>query len=234
MTADSPSMRSRGLSVLVRCLLVGVDQFFAAVVDDRDSQDHEGDGQDELQAFDEERPVTRCNLDDQGIGRFDESRHGDAEHDDHGDVEHEALAARRLEEDGQADEDHGGQQLVGRTKERPDVHVAAQAEQEAEEQGDDRSKIFVDADFLDGIHFLSFIDAEQFLEGHTADTADGIKGRQGQGRNAHGHDAGSRRLGQAEHGEETSDSAGENLERRPRSDVAVGSGSAGDDQGDDA
>ena len=66
------------------------------------------------------------------------------------------------------------------------------------------------------------------------DTADGIEGRQGQGRYAHGHDAGSCRLGQAEHGEETSDGAGEDLERRARSDVAVGSGSAGDDQGNDA
>ena len=204
------------------------------MVDDGDSQDHEGDGQDELQAFDEERPVARSNLNDQGVSRFDESCHGDAEHDDHRDVEHEALAACRLEEDRQADEDHGREQLVGRPEERPDVHVAAEAEQEAEEERDDRGEIFVDADFLDRCHFLPFIDAEQFLEGHTADTADGIEGRQGQGRNAHGHDAGSGGLGQAEHGEEAGDSAGENLERRTRSDVAVGSGGAGDDQGYDA
>lgn len=226
-------MRRRGLGVVMGRFVVGVDEFFAAVVDDGDGQDHEGDGQDELQSFDEERPVTRGNLDDQGISRFDEGCHGNAEHDDHGDVEHEALAACCLEEDRQADEDHGRQQLVGRAEEGPDVHVAAQAEQEAEEQGDDRSKILIDADFLDRVHFLSFIDAEQFLEGHTTDTTDGIEGRQGQGRYAHGHDAGSCRLGQAEHGEETSDGAGEDLERCARSDVAVGSGSAGDDQGND-
>ena len=44
-------MRSRRLGVLVCRLIVGVDEFFAAVVDDGDSQDHESDGQDELQAF---------------------------------------------------------------------------------------------------------------------------------------------------------------------------------------
>ena len=58
-------MRSRRLGVLVCRLIVGVDEFFAAVVDDGDSQDHEGDGQDELQAFDEERPVARSDLNDQ-------------------------------------------------------------------------------------------------------------------------------------------------------------------------
>ena len=118
-------MRRRGLGVVMGRFVVGVDEFFAAVIDDGDGQDHEGDGQDELQSFDEERPVTRGNLDDQGISRFDEGCHGNAEHDDHGDVEHEALAACRLEEDRQADEDHGRQQLVGRAEERPDVHVAA-------------------------------------------------------------------------------------------------------------
>ena len=53
-----------------------------------------------------------------------------------GDVEHPALAAGDLAEHGEGDHGHAAEQLVGRTKERPDVQVATEAEDEADEQGD--------------------------------------------------------------------------------------------------
>ena len=115
-----------------------------------------------------------------------------------GNVEHPALPAGHLQEYGQSNQAQGTEQLVGSTEQRPDVHITAQAQQVAGNQGYDGGNVGVAEEFGYRALFMAFFRSQDFLEHHPADTGYCVDGGHGQSGYAHGHDAGTVILGESQ------------------------------------
>lgn len=122
--------------------------------------------------------------------RLDEGRHRDDEHDGHRNPQHPALAARALEEHGERGEDEGAEELVGGAEERPDVHVAGEAEEPAAAQREQRGDPGVAEELRNGALFPAVGRGEELLEAHAADAGNGVDRGHGEGGDAHRQDAG--------------------------------------------
>ena len=210
------------------------DDFGGAVPDNEERERHECEREEELQPVDQEDETAVHKLADDAIDAHDECRHRDEEHEGHGDVEHPALAFRRAKKDGDGDEDEGREQLVRRAEERPDAHVAREAQQIAKSERDCRRDVLVAQELRGGAFRLALRRGEKLLEGHASDACDGIDRRHGERRDAHRHDAGGDMLRQAELHEESRDCARENLEGRAVRQMPARRRRADDDEGDDA
>ena len=93
-------------------------KLFSAVFDNHQGKEHEGKGNDKLQAIDHKDEGAGHEFAIDPVKGQAEGTHGDNEHEGHGDVEHPALAACRTQEDSKGNEDQCGKQLIGSPKER--------------------------------------------------------------------------------------------------------------------
>ena len=207
------------------------EQFFGAAPDYVDGQEHQAQGHHQLETFHHgEENASHGFLVDAVDGQA-QGTHGHQEHEGHGDVEHPALPAGDFQEYGQGNQYQSTQQLVGSTEQRPDVHVTAQAQQVAGNQGNDSGNVGVAQEFSSSTLFFPFFRSQDFLEHHPADTGHRIDGGHGQSRYAHGHDAGAVIFGNTKHGEVAADGTAEDGERSGFGQLAVHSYGAGDNQG---
>ena len=94
-----------------------------------------------------------------------------------------------FQEYAEGDQYQSAEELVGASEKRPDIGVAYLCQDIAEYQCDQGGKVFITQDFSPALCMFHVIYAEQFLEGHTADTSHRIQGSESQGRYAHGHKA---------------------------------------------
>ena len=76
-----------------------------------------------------------CSPCDLRFGPLYQGSGGDAEHDDQRREQHLVAAACNLQEYAQRYKDQGGEQLVRRTEQRPDVCIADTGQNEAAQQG---------------------------------------------------------------------------------------------------
>ena len=218
---------------VVLCLLVSRE----GVEHDVQAQNDQQNSQDQLQAVcDEHRtPSGLAGGDGDGSGIADSLDHrnetlhqsgeGDAQHDDQRGEQHLVAAAGDLQEDAQGGQNQSAQQLVGGTKQRPDVGVADLGQQEAKGQGQEGGEVDVAQQLAPALGMLHIIHAEQLLEAHAADAGHSVQTGQCQSGNAHGHKDGGGIHGHAEHLKETSNAVGEDLERSACGGGAVGSSS---------
>ena len=114
-------------------------------------------------------------------------REGDAEHDDQRREQHLVAAARDLEENAQRDENQRGKQLIGRAEQRPDVGVADLREHIAQHKRQNRGEVGIAQKLAPWLGVRHIVHAEQLLKAHPRDTGNGVKAREGKGRDAHGH-----------------------------------------------
>ena len=248
-------------------LLVGhgtgllAEELLEAVDGNDEAQDHQQDGKDELQTLgggdgdggrgggsrDGTEEAVGLDGGHAAHGALDQRGKGAAEQEGDGHVEHPALATGALAEHGKGDHGHAAEQLVGSTKKRPDVGIAAKGEGEAGEQGDNRGEPGVAEDLhvtglgLDGQGVVGL--GKELGERCAGDAGDGVERGQGQSGDVHGHKDGSKRAVNAE-GLHTARNAGsEDLERggsdagvegAGTGSVHVGEHDAGDDDGEDA
>ena len=161
-------------------------------------------------------------------------REGDAEHDDQRREQHLVAAAGDLEEDAQRDENQRGKELIGRAEQRPDVGIADLGKRIAQYKRQNRGEIGIAQKLAPGLGVSHVVHAEQLLEAHSRDTGDGVKAREGKGRDAHGHKDRGGIAGNAEHLKEARDTAAEDLERGAGGGGAIGRrGCAGHTEGED-
>ena len=200
--------------------------------DNHQSQGDQSNGDDQLQAVNHEHKRTGRDRAENTPDRHTQSGHRHAEHDRHRNIKHPTLAARGLQEDGQACEHQSRKQLVGRTKERPNAHVTGQAQEVAQHEREDRGKNRVREKLLNAILFNAFRRREEFLQAHAADTSHGVHTRQGQSGHTHRHDASAHISGQTENfRQERGDGIREQLEGGAGGQHAVSGGSTHNDQG---
>ena len=248
-------------------LLVGhgasllAEELLEAVNGDDETQDHQQDGEDELQALgggdgdggrggssrDGTEETVGLDGGHAAHGALDQRGEGAAEQEGDRHVEHPALAAGALAEHGEGDHGHAAEQLVGSTKERPDVGIATKSEGETGKQGDDRGEPGVAEDLhvaglgLDGQGVVGL--GKELGERGAGDAGDGVERGQGQSGDVHGHKDGSERAVNTEGLHTAGDASGEDLERggsdtgvegAGTGGVHVGEHDAGDDDGKDA
>ena len=243
-----------GASLLAEELLEAVDG-------DDEAQDHQQDGKDELQALgggdgdggrgggsrDGTEETVGLDGGHAAHGALDQRGEGAAEQEDDGHVEHPTLAAGALAEHGEGDHGHAAEQLVGSTKERPDVGIATKGKGETGKQGDDRGEPGVAEDLhvaglgLDGQGVVGL--GKELGERGAGDAGDGVERGQGQSGNIHGHEDGSERAVNTEGLHTAGDASGEDLERggsdtgvegAGTGGVHIGEHDAGNDDGKDA
>ena len=192
-------------------------------------------GDDQLQtAYHEDERTVGHGAEDPQAG-LNQSSHRHHKHDGHRTIKHPALAAGCLQEDREASEHQSREKLICGTKERPNRHVAREAERIAHGERQDRRENGIRKELLDRSHRFTGARGEQFLQRHTADARHSINRCQSQSRNAHRKDAGSNVGRHTEDiGEESGDGPGERLERRARRKYAVARRGADDDQRHDA
>lgn len=207
------------------------EQFLGAAPDHVDGQEHQAQGHYQLEAFHHGEEHAGHGFLVDAIDGQAQGTHGHEEHEGHGHVEHPALPAGHLQEYCQGNQAQSTEQLVGSTKQLPDVHVTAQTQQVAGDQGHDGGHIGVAQEFGHRTLFLAFFRSQDFLEHHPADTGYRINGGHGQSGYAHGHDAGAVVFGNTEHGEVPADGAAEDGKRSGFGQLAVYSHGAGDNQG---
>lgn len=207
------------------------EQFLGAAPDHVDGQEHQAQGYYQLETFHHGEEHTRHGFLVDAVDGQAQGAHGHQEHEGHGDVEHPALTAGHFQEYGQGNQAQGTEQLVGSTEQRPDIHVTAQAQQVAGNQGHDGGHIRIAQELGHGTLFLAFFRSQDFLKHHPADTGYRIDGGHGQSRYAHGHDAGAVIFGNTEHGEVVADGTTEDSKRSGFGQLAVYSHGAGDNQG---
>lgn len=226
---------SRFLASFAEGSLSFVEELLAAVLNDEACQRHQGDGEHELQAVDADEEFAGHELRDAAVDAHDERRHRDDEHEDHRHVEHPALAIRHLEEDGEGDQDECGEQLVGCAEQRPDIHVAGEAEAVGEDEREDCGDVFVHEELLRAARLDAIARLDHLLHGHAADAGDGVDRRHAECRYAHRDEAGREASRQAEDvREERADAGSKDLERRALCHDTVRCSSAGNGEGDDA
>ena len=205
------------------------------MLDDEHGERHKCKRKDELEAVDADDEAAGHELRDNAVDAHDERRHRDAEHEDHRHVEHPALAPCDFEEHGKRDEHERGEQLVRRAEERPDVHIASEAEPVGEYEREDGRDVFVHEEARRGARLLTRRWFEHLLQGHAADARDGVDRRHAERRDAHRDEAGGEACREPEDlREKGADAAREDLERRALRHDAVLRGRAGDDECDDA
>ena len=243
-----------GASLLAEELLEAVDG-------NDEAQDHQQDGKDELQALgggdgdggrgggsrDGTEETVGLDGGHAAHGALDQRGEGAAEQEDDGHVEHPALAAGALAEHGEGDHGHAAEQLVGSTKERPDVGIATKSESETGKQGNDRGEPGVAEDLhvaglgLDGQGIVGL--GKELGERSAGDAGDGVERGQGQSGDVHGHKDGSERAVNTEGLHTAGDAGGEDLERGGSDTGVEGAGTGGvhvgehdasDDDGKDA
>ena len=248
-------------------LLVGhgtgllAEELLEAVDGNDEAQDHQQDGEDELQALgsgdgdgsrgggsrDGAEETVGLDGGHAAHGALDQRSEGAAEQEGDGHVEHPTLAAGALAEHGEGDHGHTAEQLVRSTEERPDVGIATKGEGEARKQGNDRGEPGVAEDLhvaglgLDGQGVVGL--GKELGERGASDAGDGIERGQGQSGNVHGHEDGCERAVNAEGLHTAGDASCEDLERggsdagvkgAGTGGVHVGEHDAGDDDGKDA
>ncbi len=248
-------------------LLVGhgagllAEELLETVDGNDEAQDHQQDGENELQALgggdgdggrgggsrDGAEEAVSLDSGHAAHGALDQRGEGAAEQEGDGHVEHPALAAGALAEHGEGNHGHTAEQLVGSTKERPDVGIAAKGEGETGKQGDDRGEPGVAENLhvaglgLDGQGVVGL--GKELGERGAGDAGDGVERGQGQSGNVHGHEDGSERTVNTEGLHTAGDTSGEDLERggsdagvegAGTGGVHVGEHDAGDDDGKDA
>ena len=145
--------------------------------DHEEREDHERDREDQLQTLDHEGEGAVGDRAEDAPNGHAERRHRHDEHDRHRDVEHGAVAARALQEHGERSEHQSREELVGRAEERPDRHVAREAEEIGENERQDRREVGIREENLDGVLFLAFGGREEFLQAHAADAGHGVHAR---------------------------------------------------------
>ena len=193
-----------------------------AVVGNNHAQDHQQDGEHELQSL-------GGNHSEAGIGgkrshATDGAHHqrGEraAQKERHGHIEHPALAAGRLAEDGDGDHGHAAQQLVGGAKERPDVEVAAKGEGQANEQGHDGREPGVGDELVQaalgllrgGVSQGVVAGREELLEAGARNARNSVQRGKCQRRDVHGHEDGGEGVVEAHHGHALGNAGGKDLE----------------------
>ena len=237
------------------------EELLEAVNGNDEAQDHQQNGKDELQALgggngdggrgggsrDGTEEAVSLDGGHAAHGALHQRGEGAAEQEDDGHVEHPTLAAGTLAEHGEGDHGHAAEQLVGSTKERPDVGIATKSEGETGKQGNDRGEPGVAEDLhvaglgLDGQGIVGL--GKELGERSAGDAGDGVERGQGQSGDVHGHKDGSERAVNTEGLHTAGDASGEDLERggsdtgvegAGTGGVHVGEHDAGDDDGKDA
>ncbi len=103
---------------------------------------------------------------------------GDEEHETHGEEEHFIVLSCVAEPCGDSKKADGGKKLVSRAEESPDLGKSAHAEGDAENNGDDGSKIRIYHEFAEPVLDIFWIFARfepEFLEHEACQPSGGIK-----------------------------------------------------------
>lgn len=121
---------------------------------------HTGDDDIGAEADQEGRDDQLHSIDQEGAGAGGEGLHvadhiqddgrvGDSQHDEHRRIDHGRLPVRSTEEDGDSEENDRAEHLICGSEQGPDILIAAQAEDIAEEERDQCRKYRIDQNLLE-------------------------------------------------------------------------------------